>query len=118
MNPTSAYQRQPSSAPALPAPIIEADWLIQHRTSTAFRIVDLRDRQSYDAGHLPGAVWLDRTALSCTRPDHSVTLVSAERFARLIGRLGIATGMPVVAYDKVRVLDNAWRARVWSDKTP
>jgi len=102
MNPTSAYQRQPSSAPALPGPIIEADWLAtQQRASAAIRIVDLRDRQSYDEGHLPGAVWLDRTALSSTRPDHSVTLVPAEIFTRLMGWLGITTGMPVVAYDDV-----------------
>jgi thiosulfate/3-mercaptopyruvate sulfurtransferase len=102
MNPTSAYHRQPSTAPALSAPIIEADWLAaQHRASAAVRIVDLRDRHSYDEGHLPGAVWLDRTALSITRPDHSVTLVPAEIFVRLIRRLGITAGMPVVAYDDV-----------------
>jgi thiosulfate/3-mercaptopyruvate sulfurtransferase len=102
MKPTSAYQRQPSSAPALPGPIIEADWLAtQQRASAAVRIVDLRDRMSYDEGHLPGAVWLDRTALSSTRPDHSVTLVPAALFAALIGRLGITAGMPVVAYDDV-----------------
>jgi thiosulfate/3-mercaptopyruvate sulfurtransferase len=102
MNPTSAYQRPPSTVTALPAPIIEADWLAaQHRASSALRIVDLRDRSSYDEGHLPGAVWLDRTALSITRPDHSVTLVPAALFAALIGRLGISTGTAVVAYDDV-----------------
>jgi thiosulfate/3-mercaptopyruvate sulfurtransferase len=102
MNPTSASQRQPSSAPALPGPIIDADWLAaQQRASATVRIVDLRDRTSYDEGHLPGAVWLDRTALSCTRPDHSVTLVPAEIFVRLIGRLGITAGILVVAYDDV-----------------
>jgi thiosulfate/3-mercaptopyruvate sulfurtransferase len=88
-------------APVLPGPIIAAEWLANRRSAAPLRIVDMRDRHSYDEGHLPGALWLDRTALSLTRPDHSVTLVPAALFAALIGRLGIGGDTQVVAYDDV-----------------
>ncbi|EFO79990.1 Thiosulfate sulfurtransferase [Oscillochloris trichoides DG-6] len=100
---SSAYakQRQPDLFTGFPGPIVEADWLAQHVMSPALRIVDLRDRQNYDAGHLPGAVWFDRTMLSRTCEDHSVTLISSALFASVIGRLGISNTTPVVAYDDV-----------------
>ncbi len=99
MNPRIAQNPLPAPAADLHAPIIDVDWLAQQRGSPGLRLVDLRDHHSYQAGHLPGAVWLDRTALSITQPDHSVTLVPAAVFAALIGRLGITQGTGVVAYD-------------------
>jgi thiosulfate/3-mercaptopyruvate sulfurtransferase len=100
MSPT-IHSHAPNRAHELPGPIIEADWLAQRRPAEPLRIVDMRDRHRYDEGHLPGALWLDRTALSLTRPDHSVTLVPAALFAALVGRLGITNDTPVLAYDDV-----------------
>lgn len=67
----------------------------------ALRILDVRDRASYAASHLPGAIWLDRSALSLTRADQTVTLVPGPTFATLMGRLGIDGQTTVVVYDDV-----------------
>lgn len=82
------------------AQIVEPSWLAQQQGAD-LRILDVRDRPSYADGHLPGAIWFDRSSLSDTHPDHSVTLVSAARFAALMGRLGIGPDTTVVVYDDV-----------------
>lgn len=89
-----------SAADAVP-PIVDAPWLIARQGDPRLRILDLRDRPSYDAGHLPGAVWFERTAFSLARADHSVILAPGQVFARLMGRLGIAAETTVVVYDDV-----------------
>jgi len=73
------------------------------------RVVDVRwylDGRSgwdaYRAGHLPGAVWLDvdtdlSEPASVAAGRHP--LPTPERFAGALGRVGIAPGTPVVAYD-------------------
>jgi thiosulfate/3-mercaptopyruvate sulfurtransferase len=88
-------------------PLVSADWLADHLDDV--RVVDVRwyldgrsGRAAYEAGHLPGAVWLDIDAdlsdpASAEAGRHP--LASPERFADALGRAGIATGTPVVAYD-------------------
>ncbi len=96
------------------AQIVEPAWLAR-QPAAALRILDVRDRPSYADGHLPGAVWLDRSSLSLAHPDHSVTLVPAARFAALMGRLGVGPDTTVVVYDDVwgmhaaRVVWALWR---------
>jgi thiosulfate/3-mercaptopyruvate sulfurtransferase len=70
-------------------------------------------RAEYEAAHLPGAVWIDLDAeLSdpATAAEGRHPLPSPERFAAALGRLGIATGTPVVAYDDA---GGAHAARLW-----
>jgi thiosulfate/3-mercaptopyruvate sulfurtransferase len=81
--------------------IVEPQWVQPQLGNASLRILDVRDRHEYDAGHLPGAIWFDRTALSVTRSDLSVTLVPAALFATLMGQLGIGTETAVVVYDDV-----------------
>lgn len=46
-------------------PLIETDWLADHLTDDKLRIVDIRwrgdgsGRAMYQAGHIPGAIYLD-----------------------------------------------------------
>lgn len=59
-------------------------------------------REAYDAGHLPGAVFVDLDA--CLSGDADAgggrhPLPTPETFARGLGRLGIGDDDPVVAYD-------------------
>ena len=88
-------------------PLVSADWLADHLDDV--RVVDVRwyldgrsGRAAYEAGHLPGAVWLDvDTDLSdpASAAAGRHPLPSPERFAAALGRAGIASGTPVVAYD-------------------
>jgi thiosulfate/3-mercaptopyruvate sulfurtransferase len=74
------------------------------------RLVDVRPRETYEAGHLPGAVHLD--------PERDLTgdlgggrhpLPRPEAFAQSASRAGIGSGTFVLAYD-----DGAgWAPRLW-----
>jgi Rhodanese-related sulfurtransferase len=99
-------------------PLVSGDWLAEHLADV--RVVDVRwylDGRSglaaYEAGHLPGAVWLDvDTDLSepASEAAGRHPLPSPARFAAALGRVGIAAGMPVVAYDDA---GGSIAARLW-----
>ncbi|NTU85612.1 MAG: hypothetical protein HGA45_40805 [Chloroflexales bacterium] len=101
MTPTRAGHTLEQAGPKPPALIVEPGWLAQQCGNPALRVLDVRDRASYTAGHLPGALWLDRSALSLIRADQTVTLIPAPVFAALMGRLGIDLQTTVVVYDDV-----------------
>lgn len=102
----------------LPGPVVSPDWLAGHLGEV--RIVDVRwyldgrsGHAAFSAGHLPGAVWLDLdrdlsappTAINGRHP-----LPAPEHFAAALGRVGIAAGTPVVAYDDA---GGSHAARLW-----
>jgi thiosulfate/3-mercaptopyruvate sulfurtransferase len=92
---------------ALPGALVTAEWLAARLDDV--RVVDVRwyldgrsGRAAYREGHLPGAVWLDVDAelsgwASPAAGRHP--LPRPEQFAAVLGRVGIAEGTPVVAYD-------------------
>jgi thiosulfate/3-mercaptopyruvate sulfurtransferase len=99
--------------------LVDGDWLAAHLDDV--RVVDVRwyldparsGRAEYAAGHLPGAVHLDvDTDLSdpATPEDGRHPLPSPARFAAALGRVGIAAGTPVVAYDDA---GGSIAARLW-----
>jgi thiosulfate/3-mercaptopyruvate sulfurtransferase len=65
----------------------------------AVRVVDVRPREAYDAGHIPGAVHLG--ADDVIDPDSSVegSLLMPEVLAQMLGWRGIDKETPVVFYD-------------------
>lgn len=70
-------------------------------------------RAAYHAAHLPGAVWLDVDSelsgwASPAAGRHPMP--TAEQFAAVLGRVGIAEGAPVVAYDDA---GGSIAARLW-----
>ncbi|NJD64592.1 MAG: sulfurtransferase [Chloroflexi bacterium] len=60
-------------------------------------IVDLRKKESYDAGHIPGAVWYDPAFLK--DPDDKFYVIREELFAEKAGAIGVDNTRTVVAYD-------------------
>ena len=109
--------RKPKTV-SLPGPLVSGAWLARHAADV--RIVDVRwylDGRSgwnaYLSGHLPGAVWMDvdtdlSGSPSATAGRHP--LPSEAAFARALGRMGIAEGKPVVAYDDA---GGSIAARLW-----
>ena len=100
-------------------PLVTTDWLAEHLDDPAIRVVDIRGyvkktdfgegrqraeylgaREEYDEAHIPGAVYVDWTR-DITDPDDPVPVQIAppERFARLMGSLGIGDDARVVVYD-------------------
>src|SRR5690349_6081936 len=94
----------------LPRPLVDAAWLAAHRTEV--RVVDSRwyldgrsGRAAYDAGHIPGAVWVDldrELSAPASVADGRHPLPTPEVFAATLSRLGIGEGTPVVVYDDAR----------------
>jgi thiosulfate/3-mercaptopyruvate sulfurtransferase len=107
---------------ALPGPVVEADWLRANAADVVIADVrwyldGRRGRAAYDAGHLPGAVFVDLdTDLSAPVDADGLArtgrhpLPSPADFAAALGRLGIAADTPVVAYDDA---GGSIAARLW-----
>jgi thiosulfate/3-mercaptopyruvate sulfurtransferase len=99
-------------------PLVSGQWLAWHAPDV--RIVDVRwyldgrsGRAAYEAGHIPGAVWLDidRDLSDPATPEAGRhPLPTPERFAAALGRAGIAEGQHVVAYDDA---GGSNAARLW-----
>jgi thiosulfate/3-mercaptopyruvate sulfurtransferase len=102
-----------------PAHLVETALLEAHLHDPGLRVVDMRGyvrtrndpdgrqtaeyagaRQEYEAGHIPGAVYLDWTA-DITDPDDPIPAQVAppERMASALGAAGIGNHTTVVAYD-------------------
>ncbi|MGY1682353.1 sulfurtransferase [Geodermatophilus sp. SYSU D01176] len=104
-------------------PVVDLPWLRAHRADVV--LTDVRwyldgrsGRAAYDAGHLPGAVFvdLDRWLAGPAGPGVGRhPLPEPEVFAEGMAGLGIGDGDPVVAYDDVGGLVAArlvWMLRV------
>jgi thiosulfate/3-mercaptopyruvate sulfurtransferase len=88
-------------------PVVDVRWLTEHRDEVV--LADVRwyldgrsGRAAYDAGHLPGAVFvdLDRWLAAPPSPQEGRhPLPAPEVFAEGMGALGIGDGTTVVAYD-------------------
>jgi thiosulfate/3-mercaptopyruvate sulfurtransferase len=100
-------------------PLVDIEWLQDHLEDPDVRVVDIRGyvkktdlgggrqsaeylpaREEYDGAHVPGAVFVDWTR-DITDPDDPVPAQVAppDRFAGLMGSLGIGDGTHVVVYD-------------------
>lgn len=105
----------------LPDDLVSVEWLAAHLNDHALRIVDMRGyvktvdlghgrqsatytgaRPEYDAGHIPGAVYLDWTS-DIVDPEASVKVQIAppELFAGRMGAVGIGNDTDVVVVDHV-----------------
>ena len=101
--------------------LVTTEWLARHLGDPALRIVDVRwylgkpgeGRRAYDAGHLPGAIFLDVDGDLADPPGSGPgrhPLPSPTAFAARLGTAGISDGHRVVVYDDV----GGWVAsRLW-----
>ncbi len=100
-------------------PLVSTDWLAEHLNDSDVRVVDIRGyvrktdlgnggqeaeyvaaRDEYDEAHVPRAVYVDWTR-DITDPGDPVPAQVAppERFAELMGSLGVGDDTLVVVYD-------------------
>jgi thiosulfate/3-mercaptopyruvate sulfurtransferase len=98
--------------------LVETAWLAEHLNDPHLRVVDMRGyvrtverdgvqdaeyvgaREEYERGHIPGALYIDWSG-DIIDPDDEVEaqIAPAERFAEVLGQLGIGDQHLVVAYD-------------------
>ncbi len=103
-----------------PHPLVDVPALARALATPAPPVVlDVRWRlggppgaESYRAGHLPGAVFLDLDIELCGRPGSAGRhpLPSAARFQAVMRRAGVRADRPVVVYDDA---DSVAAARAW-----
>lgn len=90
-------------------PVVDAGWLARHLATPGLRIVDASwsmggavpsPRDIYEAGHIPGAVYLDLDRAA--EPDSSLphALATAKHFGSVVGALGIGNDDAIVIYDQ------------------
>jgi thiosulfate/3-mercaptopyruvate sulfurtransferase len=89
-------------------PVVSTAWLAARLGDPDLRIVDAtlplvgqpgHGRDSYEAGHIPGAVFFDINAIADTTTDLPHMLPTAEAFSRAAGALGLTPDATVVVYD-------------------
>lgn len=106
---------------AHPEALVSAAWLADHLADPTVRILDTRDflaqgdpaerLASYQAGHIPGAVYVDaRDDISDPAGAAPLLILPQADFEALMGRLGVGSDTTVVVYDDA---GNAWAARLW-----
>jgi len=80
--------------------LVNTEWLQARLDDANVRILESSiDKASYDAAHIPGALWVDHFAHLLRNGDDSSGLVlTPEQYAALMQRLGIAPETTVVWY--------------------
>ena len=99
--------------------LVSTDWLASELGASDLRIVDAsyhlasagRDAcAEYEAGHLPGAVFMDLAQLVDKDAAVENTLPGAEKFASRMQALGLGDGSRIVLYDNSDIKSSA---RAW-----
>lgn len=91
---------------ANPRALVDTEWVLAHLDDPAVHFIDVSPRRdSYDAGHLPGAQFVQWDT-DLTDPDAAVEgmILTRDSVAALMSRLGVGNGHTVVFYDNARNL--------------
>jgi len=118
-----------------PELLVEVEWLEEYGDNPGVRIIDFREsREDYDAGHIPGAVFVDRERLTAAVGGAPMMLAHAESVVEALREAGVSNASTVVVYDDsgglwasrlfwileylghedVRLLDGGWAA--WNEE--
>jgi thiosulfate/3-mercaptopyruvate sulfurtransferase len=98
-----------------PELLVEPTELAKPLIAKEFRILDARAKDSYQGGHVPGAVWLNHAEWAKAFAKGQ----DAAEWAKRIGALGIDSKTKVVVYDDALAKDAArvwWILRYWGVK--
>src|SRR4051812_25881652 len=91
-----------------PEQLVDTAWVAAHGAEAGVRVVDMR-QSGYDAGHVPGAVYLSPIAIRDAR-NPPTFLPTPQAFAEMMVRLGITDATRVIAYDE---RGGIYAARLW-----
>jgi thiosulfate/3-mercaptopyruvate sulfurtransferase len=112
---------QPAATAAYGNPQLLADvnWVAAHLNDTQVALIDLRPTGQYSAGHIPGAVQLNLSAVLTTVDGVPSQVVDAATIANVLGSRGIKPDTTVVIYDNASSLDAArlfWTLQYYGQK--
>src|SRR5882724_6067139 len=105
----------PRAGEAQPTPgapvdrLVSTKWLDDNIIRPEIVLVDVRPRETFEQGHIPGASWLDEARL-VQRDGAAAVILPADEFKRLVESVGIGAGAHVIAIDDV---GGRGAARLW-----
>jgi thiosulfate/3-mercaptopyruvate sulfurtransferase len=106
-----ASANAPASYPAAQL-LVEPAEVAKPENAEKFLILDARERKKYDAGHIPGAHWVDHADWAKNFGDGS----NVVGWSRRLLEAGIGQQRPIVIYDDNKSKDAAriwWILRYW-----
>lgn len=90
---------------------VDAAWLHAHLLDPGIRVMDMRgDSFAYDAGHIPGAAFVDKAAVAQELDGVPGSLPGADTLAALFRAAGVSDSSTVVIYDGST---GVWAARLF-----
>ncbi len=100
---------------AYPELLVDTEWLAQHLDDPTVRVVDCDSPDAYARAHIPGSLNLSHPMLPEPQhylkdPDDPIHVLPTDKFARVMGELGIGDDTLVVAYDDYKGRN---AARLW-----
>lgn len=96
------------------ARLVTTEWVQEHLEDPTVLLVDLRPREEYDAGHIPGAVHLPAQETFQADDARGVPgmLPMSPHIAQALGSIGATPETTLVFYDDAK---NLWSARaIWA----
>ncbi len=93
---------------AHPEQLVDTQWVAAHAADADVRIVDMR-QSGYEAGHVPGALYLAPIAIRDANSPPTF-LPSPAAFEQMMAKLGISDTTRVIAYDE---RGGIYAARLW-----
>jgi thiosulfate/3-mercaptopyruvate sulfurtransferase len=87
--------------------LVDATWLSRHLDDPGIRILDVRPREQYDEGHIPGAVSAPIDLFKTERDGVPAMVIAREDLEELLERLGVSNDSTVVAYERTFGHDSA-----------
>ena len=100
---------------AHPELLVDTEWLAQHLDDPTVRVVDCDSPAVYSRAHIPGSLNLSHPLLPEPQhylkdPDDPLHVLPPDKFARVMGELGIGDDTLVVAYDDYK---GRYATRLW-----
>ena len=91
--------------------VVNVEWLSGKIADANVVSIDLRTKDKYEAGHIPGAVWISTADFNVKTGDIG-DLAPASQIAAALGKVGITPANTIVLYDDQGSL---WSTRIlWS----
>ncbi|MBI5931836.1 MAG: sulfurtransferase [Chloroflexi bacterium] len=88
-----------------PELLVEVDGLAENLDDVA--VIDMRPKNQYDVGHIPGAVQVDVASVRATVDGIKAQVPDAETISLLLGEWGLTPDRTIVIYDDNNLLDAA-----------
>ncbi len=80
-------------------PTLLMEVLVDDPSSETWRVLDLRDREKYEAGHIPGAYWLDPSLLRAEVDGIPGQVAGLDQVAGVLAERNVDATVEVVAVD-------------------